>query len=127
MASDMCPYCNSMNTESEVRLKAPKSNASVGQWRVGCGYTMVAVVALIGATAVLLRALWLSGDLGRPVMYIALFAFLFAALLLIMTVRFARWRPMRRHTCLDCTRTWLSELTPDEQPVAPESGSQVRA
>ena len=121
MTSEMCPYCNSVHTESEVRLKAPKSNASVGQWRVGCGYAMVAVVAVIGATAMLLRALWLSGDLGRPVMYIALVAFLFAALLLFTTVRFSRWRPMRRHTCLDCTRTWLSELEPDTTPVVPES------
>ena len=110
MTIDKCPNCDSHNIQTETVRKAAQSDMNVGEWRIGCGYTLFAVVVLTGAVSLLVRALWLDESLVAPAMRIALAAFCFAAFVLIVTIYLSRWSPMYRHTCQTCGLSWLTEI-----------------
>ena len=112
MTVDRCPNCDSHNIETEPARRAAQSDMNVGQWRIGCGYTLFAVVALIGAASLVTRTLWLDESLVAPAMWIALAAFCFAAFVLFVTIYLSRWSPMYRHTCQTCGLSWLTEIDP---------------
>ena len=117
MAEEQCPYCGNDKFETETALQAPRSDAHIGRWRIGCGYTLFLVVALIGVVSLIARTLWLDGSLETPANWIALAAFAFAAFLLFGTVYLSGWYPMNRHTCQKCGLSWLTEIE------VPQSGS----
>lgn len=114
MAELNCPYCGSDQIETEAALQSPKSNTSIGRWRIGCGYTMFGIVLVMGIVSLLFRQIWMAGALAIPGMWIALAAFFFAAFLLIATIFAARWDPMNRHICRACGLSWLTEIESDQ-------------
>ena len=80
MAELNCPYCGSDQIETEAALQSPKSNTSIGRWRIGCGYTMFGIVLVMGIVSLLFRQIWMAGALAIPGMWIALAAFFFVIL-----------------------------------------------
>ncbi len=112
MADLQCPYCRSENVRTENRLRSPRTSSvqnSVGQWRIGCGVSLVVIAVLVGGISLLIRNYWLGAETGTAAMQIALLAFVFAAAVLAMTIFFSRWVPFQRHTCQECERVWVSE------------------
>ena len=109
MAEPNCPYCGSDQIDTEAALQSPKSDTSVGRWRIGCGVAMFVVVLLMGIFSLLFRQIWMAGALAIPGIWIAVAAFFFAAFLLIITIYASRWDPMTRHICRSCGLSWLTE------------------
>lgn len=112
MSTVVCPYCRSDGVDTEIRLRSPRTprvDNSVGQWRIGCGATLAVIAVLLGAGSLLARSYWLGAGFDSAALQIAFFAFLFAAIVLAMTLFFSRWVPFERHTCRSCGRVWVSE------------------
>jgi uncharacterized membrane protein len=117
MSEVQCPYCGSDRVVTERRRRSPQSSSvknSVGQWRIGCGVTLTIIAVLFGAFSLLARSYWLGVDFDSAALQIALFAFIFAAIALAMTLFFSRWVPFERHTCRQCERVWVSEVPQNE-------------
>jgi hypothetical protein len=71
---------------------------------------MGALVLLIGAASLTIRALWLGGSFAMPANWIALAAFVFAGFVLLGTLYLSRWNSTIRQTCQSCGFTWISKI-----------------
>lgn len=112
-----CPHCGTDQIVDELRRQDPNSDTNVGTWRIGCGYTLVVLLALFGLASYMTSRLWLDPTLDESAMLITILALVFAGVVLAITIGFARWPTQRQYRCRECGYRW----TPNSESNLPEA------